>query len=236
MTKILLLGSQHGDEHLGEKLYSYITNQHPELLEHIEFLTANPKARKKNKRYIESDMNRSYNGQTNTYEERRANKILKYIDKSKFDLVLDLHTTHCKQPPCLIMAAVGPETTRFIQASSITQIVVMNNPIVKTSLNGVRPMVISIEINNGITDDIHENLCSDMKRYLQNTAHDIRKYVYEITDLLQKSEISVAEAKALQNFKLSNFGYYPILVDENSYSTFTNYLGFKAYNRYVFKV
>jgi succinylglutamate desuccinylase len=235
-VRILLLGSQHGNEYLGERLFEYIKNSHADLLDNVTFVIANPRARKQRLRYVESDMNRSYTGHSSTYEERRAQKILRLISESDFDVVLDMHTTTTEQTPCLIVASIRPENVRFIQASSIDKIVVMNNPITATTLNGVCPQAISVEINESFTDDILENLCADISRYVENKPSIAEKYAYEVTHLLEKAEITDEEATMLRNFTLSPQGYYPILVGENSYKHQTNYRGFKAYKRYKFKV
>jgi len=233
--KILILESQHGNEYSGERLHNHIEHHHPNLLSNITFLVANPRARRQKKRYTESDMNRSYTGNKDTYEERRAVKILKTITEGHYDLVLDMHTTPTDQAPCLIMASVNAKNIGFLQASSFSNIVTINNAIVNNSINGALPHAISVEINNQITDEVLELICEDIDRFLRGQISDNQKYVYEVTELLDKSDITEVEAKKLRNFSKSKFGYYPIMVGENSYQDFTNYLGFKAYNRYEFK-
>jgi predicted deacylase len=234
--KILLLASQHGDEYSGEKLYGYIRDSHPELLPYVTYAIANPKARKFRTRFTGSDMNRSYTGGSNTYEERRAGKILKLIDESGFDLVLDMHTTTVDQPPCLILKAVAPENVRFLRATSTGKIVTMANPIVDSSINGTRLQAVSVEVYEQISDGLLEELCQDIKRYLADEPAATPKYVYEVTDLIAKAEISEADAEKLRNFEMSQYGYYPVLMGENAYKKQTDYLGFKAYKRYRFKV
>lgn len=232
--KILLLASQHGDEHLGEKLYSYMQYNRPELLDYMEFIIANPKAREQNIRYIESDINRSYNGKLDTYEERRAAEILNIINDSSFDLVLDLHTTTIDQPPCLIMASINPANEQFIKATSITRLVIMQSPLVDTSLSGVCQQSVSVEVNHAIADDLLNELCDDIARYIKGKTFRATKYTY-IAEPLRKSEVNANEFKKLRNFERSEAGFMPILVGENSYQKHGyDYLGFKAYERNVY--
>lgn len=229
MKKILLLGSQHGNEILGDTLYAYIKTHRRQLLPHVTFMTGNIRAKKANVRYIESDLNRSYTGSHSTYEERRATRILRYITKYEFDLVLDLHTTTCEQPPCLIIPDITEELRSFLRASSITKIVLMKHDIVKTSLIGVCPQAASIEINKHQLDDSQiAALCDDIERFMHAKAHPAEKELYDISEPLKKSEISENDAARLKNFTVSKFGFYPILVGENSYKAQTNYLGFKS--------
>jgi hypothetical protein len=73
-----------------------------------------------------------------------------------------------------------------------------------------------------------EHLCHDLDRYIAATSHEKSKELYDISEPLKKTELSEAQAATLQNFTLSKFGFYPILVGENSYKAQTNYLGFKS--------
>lgn len=234
--KILILGSQHGNEYSGEKLYSYLQNNRAELLEHVEYMTGNPQARKRRVRLVESDMNRSYSGRKNTYEERRAQKILRYIRDSGFDLVLDMHTTTVDQPPCLIMGSINTQTERFINASSVVHLIVMEEKIASTALNGVCAQSVSVEVNQDLAQVDLEKLCDDIQRYIDNEAYAVDKYVYEVTPLL-KSDVTDEEFKQLRNFVRSDKGFYPVLVGESAYQKSEyNYLGFKASRRFKFKV
>jgi len=237
MNKILLLGSQHGNELLGEHLYAYIIAHRPDLLPVITFKKGNLKAYRQKVRYIESDLNRSYTGGHKTYEERRAGMILKYIKAQKFDLVLDLHTTTCDQPPCLIVAGITHGNRCFIRASSTEKIVHMNHKIVETSLIGVYPKSVSIEVNETqLGPELMEQLVGDIDRFVRNISYDKPQTVYEISGLIGKDEITTKQAEKLRNFEMSPFGFYPVLVGENSYKKYTQYLGFKAYKTYQSKV
>jgi aspartoacylase len=227
--KILLLGSQHGNELLGEYLYTYIRKNRPDLLPHVEYKVANLRAKKQGIRYLESDLNRSYSGKNKTYEERRAQRILHILREKDYAIVLDLHTTACVQPPCFIVANVEANG-RFLRASSITRIVKMSHEIVKSSLIGNHSASVSIEINkdDASSEQILEQLCDDISRFLQNKSTGESKQIFEVTNLLRKTEISPEEAAKLVNFTLSNHGFYPVLVGENSYKAQTEYLGFKG--------
>jgi succinylglutamate desuccinylase len=232
MKKILILGSQHGNELLGEALHAYVQKQRPELLPYITYLPGNIRARQLSVRYIESDLNRSYNGRRTTYEERRAGRILAHIKRHAFDLVLDMHTTTCEQPPCLIVASPSGAITPFLRACSIDKVVHMKHDIVKTSLIGVCPEAVSIEVNrHALTRDLLLELSDDLQRYIDGDTTYAEKTVYEIGDLLKKTELSEEEASKLQNFQKSSHGFYPVLVGENSYKKQTAYLGFKAYTK-----
>jgi len=229
MKKILLLGSQHGNELLGEKLFAYIRSFRKELVPFVIFKVGNPEAYRNGIRYLETDMNRAYVPNPVSYEEHLANDMLSYIHREDFDLVLDLHTTRTIQPPSFIHGQISDEVKRFIKSSTIKHVVYMNDSIVKRSLIGNCNHALSIEVQNtNLSVELYEALCDDIQRYVRDKKISAQRYYYEITELLLKNELSETQLKTLINFKKSAYGFYPVLVGENSYKKQTNYLGFKA--------
>ncbi len=96
------------------------------MLEYVDMLIGNPRAFAARKRYIESDINRSYNTTLDTYESRRADYIKNYIAINKPDLVIDFHTTTAVQPNCLIVSTINDsETRRYLRASRVGRIIVV---------------------------------------------------------------------------------------------------------------
>jgi succinylglutamate desuccinylase len=237
MKKILLLGSQHGNELLGDMLHAHIKAHRKELLPFVTFVVGNIRAKKAGVRFVESDLNRSYTGERKTYEQRRAARLLHFIRQENFDLVLDLHTTTCDQPPCLIVPELKGSVLPFLQACSIKRLVHMRHEIVQATLNGSCPQAVAVEVNkDAINHELLEDLANDIKRYLKNERLGIVRTVHEVNHLLGKNELSEADVKNLRNFQKSVHGFTPILVGENSYKKDTHYLGFKAYNVYATKV
>lgn len=231
MKKILLLGSQHGNELLGELLYKHIETRRRELLPYITYKIANPRAKKVDVRYIESDMNRSYDGGDKTYEQRQAKRILKYIEANDFDLVLDLHTCFSIMPACLIVAPSYNKTISYIRASSLDKMMIVSSEVVKTSLIGNCPNAITIEVNRDCATMVFVDLlCDDLARYIEDSPGITTKTVYK-AELLAKDEISPQDANKLVNFVKSKQGFHPVLVGSNPYKKDPNYkyLGFKAY-------
>lgn len=227
--KILLIGSQHGNEPLGDMLYEYLNKQYPHLLPNIIFIIGNPRAHRAKVRYIESDLNRSYDGMLHTYEAERARYIIKFIQDGDFDLVLDLHTTVCDQPPCFILPSLNDAVISFIRASHIERVVLLNDPIVYSSLTGVSPKTIAIEIaNSELNNSLMNKLCQDIEHYIKGDIKSAAKKVYDTPSLLFKTEIAEELVDSLVNFQKSDQGFIPILVGQNSYRKTTPYLGFKA--------
>lgn len=227
--KILLLGSQHGNEPLGDMLYEHIKRQHTALLPYITFKIGNPRAHEQEVRYIESDMNRSYDDTLSTYESLQAKHMLQFIEEGEFDLVLDLHTTVCNQPPCFILPKLNATLTPFIRASHIERIVLITDSMVHATLTGVNSKVVAIEVaNSELTPKLLEMLCRDIVRYIRGDVSPSQKKVYDVPSLLLKIEVAKEDIDSLVNFKKTQAGYIPILVGKNSYRKTTHYLGFKA--------
>ena len=227
--KILLLGSQHGNELLGEKLYEYIKINHPDLMPYITYKLANPRARQANLRYIDSDMNRSYDStDMRSYEAQRARQVLDYINSKQFDLVIDLHTTRCIQPISIMVKHLNARNHSFIRASHIKHIVLMQHSLVNHSLIGVCTQAISIEVHDRKVETTLTSLCDDLRRFMIVKPYSVDRQYYVIRNLIDKTELTKIQASRLVNFQKSEYGYYPILTGNNSYKKNTVYLGFKG--------
>jgi succinylglutamate desuccinylase/aspartoacylase family protein len=228
VKKILLLGRHHGNEPLDDVLKTYIHRYKPHLLPYITFKTANLKAKRLNVRFIEGDMNRSYDDMRNTYESRRAAHVSKFIRAHNFDLVLDLHTTNCIQPPCLLVRGINPQNTDFLRASHIDKIVDIQHEIAETSLIGTFSNSVSIEVMNKDLDNfvLISNLVHDIERYILGITFSRTKTLYCVSNLLLKSEINGTDL--LKNFEITSQGFIPILTGENSYKKDTHYIGFRS--------
>ena len=229
MKKVLLIGSQHGDEKLGALLIQYITEHYHELLPSITYILANPQAYERNIRYLETDMNRSYVDTPTTYEEHRASQLLDRLNDESADIALDLHTTRCVQPPSYIVYQPNSEARRYMELSSIGIVVHMSQDMTKRSLIGKNNSVISVEVQDDtISSELLESLVCDILNYLTDTPAKVQKTHYEVTGHILKSEITEEDASSLNNFQLFKDDYYPILTGNNSYKRNTHYLGFKA--------
>jgi succinylglutamate desuccinylase len=87
--EILIAVATHGNERIGVEVVKNLVEQ--KLDRFFDFLIANPKALKKNTRFIDSDLNRSYpgNDKSDKYEEKLAAKNIKIAKRYKY--VIDLH-------------------------------------------------------------------------------------------------------------------------------------------------
>lgn len=211
MKKILIVGSQHGDELLGIKLFDHLQENYPDLAASVDYYCANPKAFVENKRFIDSDMNRSYNKQDNTYEARQAKILMKKISTQHYNYILDCHTTTTDIGVTLIISNRNKATDRILNASSkIKNIIVMPEKIAKNALISNVNNAVSIECNDELAAKTQTlEMLSEMIRTL--VANKINKpsekTFFYVKNFIKSSELP---AKKLQNFQLYK-ERYPIL-------------------------
>ena len=225
MTKILAIISTHGNELLGPNLLAYMLAKRSELLEIIEFIIANPRAYVKNVRYTESDLNRSYGLGLDTYEGRRAKVIEERIRLLEPELVLDFHTTTAEQLDLLITADKNNEVVqRFINASAIKDNL-MVSPL--NDITTVAQNFVAYEVSNSrLNDDLYEQICTDIERYLDGKMIDQERTFYKMTGkILPEEERNIAD---LENFVYNDtLQAIPAFLGEEAYKQDGTYAGFK---------
>ncbi|MGB4768258.1 MAG: succinylglutamate desuccinylase/aspartoacylase family protein [Candidatus Saccharimonas sp.] len=226
--KLLIIGATHGNELLGTKLYARLLQKRSPLLEHVDFIIGNPRAYTQKVRYTEQDLNRSYQSSGDTYEEQRARAIQRYISETKPDLVIDMHTTSCIQPNCIILSGVSSEIQRkFLRASHISAVLQVQ-PMGDIATLGDN--VVAYEVPNSQID-IHllDAITGDLERLVAGEGGYTHKQLFKMSDKIYKRDVTPEQARSFVNFELhTELGFVPIMTGENSYKKFTDYLGFKS--------
>ncbi|GEM_PF-146211 len=221
---ILLIGASHGNELLGPKLFSYLLQHRKEVLEYVDMLIGNPRAFAARKRYIESDINRSYNTALDTYESRRADYIKNYIAVNKPDLVIDFHTTTAIQPNCLITSTINDgETRRYLRASHIDRIIVVC-PL--HDITEVAPHFVAYEIPNAnINTALLDTICDDIMRFVRSEVASNNKIVYQMQGKIATDHKGILSSK--DNFVYQkDLHYTPSFIGEKAYKENGTYIGF----------
>ncbi|MGB3945708.1 MAG: succinylglutamate desuccinylase/aspartoacylase family protein [Candidatus Saccharimonadales bacterium] len=214
MQKILLVGSQHGNELLGVRLHEYITEKKPELLKYVEYYCANPLAFALNKRFIETDMNRSYTNDSSGYEAECAKNLVRKIRAGDYLYVIDCHTTTTEVGVCFIVKERNAAIDRVINAASdITNIILMKKDIARLSLLGTNSNVIAVEANEKIaTEETTLSVLLKMIEQLSKNAtlEPINRTIYSVDGFIDTTATANLDNVDLCNFK--NYkGSYPVL-------------------------
>jgi hypothetical protein len=171
----------------------------------IKQIIANPMAITINQRFIDNDMNRSFNRDGDTYEIRKAKELLEKINP---DIpVVDLHTMSANSEPFSII--VDLEMLPFAQTLNLP-IVYMKRNIKKgySLINHCRG--VSVECGQHDTSDalLTANLVAE-------NALKGRKYdcpFFEVYDV-------ITEPGHYVNFELTK-NFYPVLAGEKAYDFF----------------
>lgn len=225
----ILLATQHGNERLGQRLYRFLQHkEHSDKYKDVDFLCGNPKAYRANVRYIETDLNRSYGAKKpNTYEEKRAKKVLTIINERHYDYVLDIHTSRSPCGSLLIVANLDTPVRDIIAATHMERVVVMPPHIATGSLIGNVANAVSFEYDREIADTKETliELVSVVDRLLVGTRETpSAKSVFFVDDIIKASTPINSYAK---NFEKCNLGFYPVLF-RSSGGSYKGYKGFVA--------
>lgn len=217
--KIAIVCCLHGDEKYGLKIAKRLSS-------HFPFFIGNPLAMRKKKRFIDSDLNRSFPGRKEgNYEERRANYLYKKL--RKFDYVIDLHSSSNKCPAFGIITKPNKRKIEFVRRLGLKRVVIMQESFMggKSLIDFVK-CGISIEIGpHGMKENVQEVL---------GLIHNLDKRRRENTDFFQVIDIIKKEANRvlIKNFQEVKRGdliasgrkkqfakkdFIPVLANEKAY-------------------
>ena len=228
MKRLLIVGAQHGDERLGHRLYRYLVRTN--MTTNVDFVCGNPRAYRQNVRYTETDLNRSYGvDRPQSYEEKRAAKILRRIANGNYDYVLDIHTSRSDCDMFLITANLGPVVRQMIGATSMNRVAIMPPAIAQGSLIGNAPQALSIEVARTIEAQSQTLEC--LAKVIGNLVHEdaqtpqSRQLFYVEGTIANDTPID-ASAK---NFEKCHLGIYPVIYRHKG-GTDSAHKGFYASN------
>lgn len=187
--RILVIGAQHGDERLGPRLQRFLRADTSGRFKNVHYSCGNPRAYRRNVRFTETDLNRSYDTlPAKTYEEKRAQKILHTIRKGNYDYVLDVHTSRAYVGRFFLVTHLDGAPARVIAASHFERVAVMPPHIADCSLIGQVPQAVSVEYD----------------RRLARTQRALRELVQLLENLLAaRANYSMCRTKSRQPTRLA---------------------------------
>ena len=241
MKNILIVCNQHGNELLGDQLKDYLQKNNSPILKRLTFYNANPLAKNKKVRFIDTDMNRAYTNLNNAnlnHEQKMAKKLSAKVKSYK--LVIDLHTTVCNQPSAFIVSQanlLNNNVLALIKSSPINNVVVMKDGIAKSSLLNVTPQVVCVEIYKPNAFKELATLEASLSNFLNNINNHNLKNFYYMSHFINKTPKNINQK--FVNLQLNKGGFYPFLTGSaNSYRTDGSYkyLGFKSYSKLKIRI
>lgn len=138
---------------------------------------------------------------------------------------MDFHTTTAEQPDILITADKNNEVVqRFINSSAVKDILVVE-PL--NDITTVAPHFAAYEVPNSyLNDDLYEQICTDIARYLDEETVDQERTFYKmIGKIPPEEEQNIA---GLKNFVYNNtLQAIPAFLGEEAYRQEGTYAGFR---------
>lgn len=200
MTLIYCL---HGDEIATEQVAKQLNKELG-----VEIILGNPKAREKQIRFIESDLNRSF-GKTGTYESNRANELMELLNSKNEGLIIDLHTTNSGMPPVAIITNL--KQLKLVARTGIQKIIYMNEEFsAGGSLIENVPNSFSIEFSPDTKSA--ENVKAFIRSAFEGKIKVDKVEVYEVIEIARGEH-----DPKIQNFIKLPDGTYPVFSGEKAY-------------------
>ena len=206
--KVYIFGGTHGNEWTGAILVTKFKNdlqkQYPDL--ELEFILANPKAFKENKRFTEEDLNRAFQyikTDRSSYELNLAREISKRLEKEQ-GLIIDLHTTTSNLGKTLIVSEINEFNLglcKSVQAMVPDCKIILSPDPEKKYLVGQSAFGLMIEVGPVANSVISADLLDGTRNLLGNILNSLSK-------------------KSIKNGALTVFEevqdiYYPVDQDNN---------------------
>lgn len=245
-TKVAIVACVHGDELVGKKIIKEL-NKLTIKNGILKTFIANPEAVKKKKRYIDTDLNRSFPGNKNgTHEEKIAYNLNKELQN--FDYVIDIHSTTTDVKSLVIITKLNKEIRSLINTFNSKRVALMPKNIAQKAMIYYCNAGISFEYGNDKSNNAFKNALKDIKIILSNLSlieEKIKKpkqktELYKVIDTLDKPDRCIINNK-IKNFKLIKKGsligktpkieiladidFYPILFGKKAYKKI---FGFRA--------
>lgn len=243
--KIILNILTHGDEKIGLKVAREIQKLNIDQ-NILTVQTANSKAFKLRKRFIDQDLNRSFPGKkSGNYEERLAYKLSLAVKSA--DLVLDIHSTKSELKNTVIATKLDARTLKYVKIIQPKYVLVMN-AIKDSALISQAKIGIAFEYGKDNDPDVLKKIVADIKRLFSyiglidvklRNKKQVTNYFNVISEvekpkgykLLPKIKnyklIHRGEAFATNNkdYLVAKDDFYPILFGENNYETIFGFMG-----------
>jgi hypothetical protein len=232
--RILIVGAQHGDERLGPRINRFLKTDKAGKYANVDYLCGNPRAYRRNVRFTETDLNRSYDTlPAKTYEQKRAQKILEIIREGDYDYVLDIHTSRADVGRFFLATHLGDPIQKIVSASSFDRVAIMPPHVADCSLIGQVEQAISVEYDRRIARSKRTlaEIIELLDNLLTGTSQPRTREVFYVAGKIPLASKLSYEAR---NFKLSNEGFYPVIFSRRS--SYTEYKGFAADRREVMEL
>lgn len=211
----VFVGATHGNEKIGVEVLQQL--QQNGMLQKNEWLIGNPLAFTQSKRYIQTDLNRAFPGNSNSqlYEERRAQEILEQV--ARFRYVVDIHGTDDNTGIFLIISNQTPENLALADRLDVTNVVIWpsSSNQITGPLNKFVKCGVEIECGSQNSQEIRIELEQVLRKYCLGKLSEKPKQYFEVYEKLKNYNGSQG-IKSFQEVTIAGETFYPLLVDRYS--------------------
>ncbi len=153
--RIAIVGGIHGDEPAGERIVDQLAEDVTVASGTLQLVVANEPALDAGRRYIDTDLNRTFPGdiESEKYETALAPRLITVLEGA--DAVLALHTTHSAPPPFAIYTTLTDTVRKGITGMPVDHAVDAGN-LRGTTLDSKLPNTISLETGRQGSDEAVE--------------------------------------------------------------------------------
>lgn len=237
--ELAVVGSIHGDEPCGKNAIEKVIEEFESFNKPVKFLIANEEALKQDTRYLDTDLNRSFPGssQSSAHEERLAVRILEELEGMR---VLDIHSTNSRPVPFSTLSVLNETVTKLISSAGMERACLFEEK--AGALNEQVDSAI-VEVGRQGTEEASEMAYEILKQFLK--AENVIDGEADRTDpeIFRKKETIEGGSWKFEgeNFSRVEAGevfassgstelvttekFYPVLMSTSGYS---DMLGFKA--------
>lgn len=247
MKRVLIVACTHGTERLGLRVIetlNRILGSNPD----VHFLIGNPDALEAGKRFIETDLNRSFPGRVDGSKEERLALGLSPLIRSH-EVVIDIHSTVSGLESAVILADINKKSLSLARATQAKYVVHMRITEGQNLISG-HPAAIGFEYGADDSEKTHkdtvEGICMILKELGFSVGVQVEptqeKIFLDVFEAIPKPSGFVAESN-IENFKLVQSGqvyarnpvtgeelradidFYPVLFGQHTYE---DKFGFKG--------
>ncbi|MEK6968774.1 MAG: succinylglutamate desuccinylase/aspartoacylase family protein [Nanoarchaeota archaeon] len=206
----------HGDEKYGVEVIKKIKK----FTNKTSVIIANPEALKKNKRFVDVDLNRCFPGKARgNREERIAFSLTKAL--KQFDYVIDLHSSSTETEPFIITTRISTDHKKLISCIPVRKVVIMTKKLAKgKALIDHCKCGVSIEIGQHQNKNNAAKAVSIIRRMLINIKNfsSSKKIFFKAYGISMHGDPHPPKLKNFVHYVEKKSKVYPLLITPKEYA------------------
>lgn len=234
----VVVGGIHGDEPCGPNAIERFIESDYEVIEPVKFVIANEEALEQNKRFLETDLNRTFPGDPDSeiHEEKLASKVLEQVKGKK---LVDIHSTQSHPEPFATFSEKNDTTMDLIRCCNVKNAVLfpqeagtlneqVDGVIVEAGLQGTEQAtenaystLVNFLASKGIVDEDFDTSEPRIFQYQETVEGDWTFTAENFREIKKGEKFAERNGEDL----VADEDFYPVLMSTSGYE---GLLGFKA--------